>query len=109
MKSYAVVFASAAHTDVAANIGYYLSIGEVSTAKRANTNIDRAIDSLVTMPTRGRVVPELRKRGISRYREVLAQPFRIIYRVSDRHVHVLAVVDHRRDLTQLLLERARRH
>lgn len=89
-------------------IEYYLSIGEFSTATRANATIDQAIDSLVAMPSRGRVVPELRKRGISRYREVLVQPFRIIYRVSGRHVHVLAIVDHRRDLTQLLLERARR-
>lgn len=52
--------------------------------------------------------PELRKQGMSRYREVLARPFRIIYRVSGRDVHVLAIVDHRRDITQLLLERARR-
>lgn len=109
MRNYAVVFATAAHTDVAAIVEYYLSIGEVATATRANASIDRAIDSLVTMPSRGRVVPELRKRGISRYREVLAAPFRIIYRVNDRHVHVLAIVDHRRDLTQLLLERARRY
>lgn len=109
MKRYAVVFASAAHTDVAAIIDHYLAIGDLAAAPRANATIDQAIDSLVAMPSRGRLVPELHKRGISRYREVTAQPFRIVYRVSDRHVHVLAIVDHRRDLTQLLLERARRH
>lgn len=109
MKRSAVVLAGVAHTDIKAIVEYYLSIGEVAAAERANAAIDQAMESLATMPSRGRVVPELRKRGVSRYREVLATPFRIIYRVSSRQVHVLAIVDHRRDATHLLLERAQRY
>jgi toxin ParE1/3/4 len=39
------------------------------------------------------------------YRELLASPYRIFYRVDGRAVHVYAVLDGRSDLSDLLLER----
>ena len=55
-----------------------------------------------------RVVPELRIRGISIYREVQRPPYRIVYRTVGAEVWVLAIVDGRRDLDGLLFDRARR-
>ena len=61
--------------------------------------LDAAIESLDEMSHRGRVVLELRGRGITTYRELLVAPYyRIMYRVEDREVWVIAVLDHRRDL-----------
>jgi toxin ParE1/3/4 len=68
--------------------------------------LDAAIESLEELSNRGRVVPELRVHGITTYREIIAMPYRVIYRVEPHEVWVVAVLDHRRDLTALLHERA---
>ena len=59
-------------------------------------------------PDRGRIVPELRIVDIFLYRELIEKPWRIIYRHDDKRVYVMAVLDSRRDLTSLLLERLTR-
>jgi plasmid stabilization system protein ParE len=67
--------------------------------------VEQTAQGLTTLPMRGRVVPELATFGIHIYREIIMSPWRIIYRVSGKTVHVLAVVDGRRNLEDLLLER----
>jgi plasmid stabilization system protein ParE len=57
------------------------------------------------MPLRGRTVPELRDHGVLNYREIIVSPWRIIYRVQDSAVIVLAVIDGRRSLEDVLLYR----
>jgi toxin ParE1/3/4 len=59
-----------------------------------------ASERLERLPLMGRVVPEFK---IESYREVIVRPFRLIYRVQDDVCSIIAVVDSRRDLTQLLL------
>jgi len=61
--------------------------------------------TLTTHPERGRVVPELRAVGVLHYQEIIERPWRILYRVQGDRVLVLAVLDGRRNLTALLLER----
>ena len=65
---------------------------------------DRAA-ALERFPERGRIVPEFARFGIAAYRELVARPFRIIYRVHGRDVYVLAALDGRRDVEELLFER----
>ena len=65
----------------------------------------RAATSLETMPGRGRVVPELARVSIVDYRELLVRPYRIIYRTMGSAVFVHGVLDGRRDLESVLLER----
>ena len=43
--------------------------------------------------------------GIRNWRELIVKPYRIIYRIDEDTVNVLAVLDGRRDLQDLLLER----
>jgi plasmid stabilization system protein ParE len=61
--------------------------------------------ALCSHPQRGRIVPELREAGALHYRELLERPWRILYRIEGQRVLVLAVLDSRRDLQTLLLER----
>ncbi len=58
-----------------------------------------------SFPLRGKVVPELRWHGVTTYRQLIEKPWRIIYRVDGWRVWVHAVVDGRRSLEDLLLER----
>ncbi len=80
----------------------------VGAALAVDRLMDAAIRSLQHLPDRGRVVPELRDRGYTAYREIIAAPYRIVYQASRRDVWILAVVDARRDLDELLFERAQR-
>ena len=61
--------------------------------------------ALETHPARGRVVPELALFGFATWRELIVKPYRLIYRVEADRVFVLAVLDGRRDLEDLLLKR----
>lgn len=74
-------------------------------ALRLLDRLEEKCDSLSTHPNRGHVPPELRKIGVSEYREIYFKPYRIIYRVEKREVYVYAVLDGRRDLMDLLQRR----
>lgn len=71
-------------------------------------NITALAEDLAAHPERGRIVPELRKHGVFQYRELLPTPWRVMYRIEEMTVFVTAVIDGRRDLEQLLLERVGR-
>jgi len=78
------------------------------TAERVYGQIARGVAGLETMPLRCRVVPELEAEGIDGYRELLVGPHRLMFAVRGDDVLLLTVVDGRRDLGELLIERALR-
>ncbi len=59
---------------------------------------------MAQQPEREHSPPELIEHGVKDYREVLFQPYRVIYEVKGSRVFVLACFDGRRDM-QLLLQR----
>lgn len=61
--------------------------------------------SLYTFPDRGRIVPELQEQGITQYHELIVNPWRIIYRTTQRTVYILSVIDSRRSIEDILLRR----
>lgn len=71
--------------------------------------IDRIVaraDSLAQSPNRGRVPPEIRSLGDPTWRELLEPPWRILYRVTgESRVEIHGVLDGRRDLEDILLDR----
>ncbi len=56
-------------------------------------------------PLKGRVVPELKKEGITIYRELVCTPWRIIYKIGDNTVYIMAILDSRRNVEELLLQK----
>ena len=76
-------------------------------AEQADTLLDRllaAIETLETFPLRGSVPKELDVLGIREFRQILVEPYRLIYRVGGKTVFVMVIADGRRDM-QTLLER----
>ncbi len=61
--------------------------------------------SLEELPERGHHPPELASLGIQEYRQVYFKPYRIIYRVQKKNVHVYLIADGRRDMLELLSRR----
>ena len=69
-------------------------------------SLRHSIASLATMPRRCRQVPELPDIGLFEYREIIERPYRLVFRISDQEVVILAILDSRRDLEELLVQRA---
>lgn len=67
--------------------------------------IEKTFSTLSEFPERGVYPKELLKLGIREYREIFFKPYRIIYRVMDKNVYVLLVVDGRRDMQSMLQRR----
>src|SRR4030067_121807 len=67
--------------------------------------IEKAFSRLSEFPERGAYPKELLALGIREYREIFFKPYRIIYRVMDKNVYVLLIVDGRRDMQTLLQRR----
>ena len=67
--------------------------------------IDRAIRRLESHPKMGRIVPELRRQNITRYRELIVPPWRVFYRIEPQTIYVVSLIDGRRNVEEILLER----
>ena len=81
----------------------YIAGEDPGAAERILDRIEHRARGLGSQSTR--IVPELREVGVLHYRELIERPWRIVYRVEGGRVLVLAVLDARRDLQTLLLER----
>lgn len=77
----------------------------VESADYVLTQIEAQIQKLSDTPERGSWPKELSVLGIKDYREVFFKPYRIIYRVTGKNVHVHVIADGRRDMQTLLARR----
>ncbi|MCP4683323.1 MAG: type II toxin-antitoxin system RelE/ParE family toxin, partial [Desulfobacterales bacterium] len=83
----------------------YIAIDSPVNALKIFQKIKKDASSLYTMPERCRIVPELKEQGIMQYRELIIKPWRIIFRIVEKKVYVLSVLDSRRNIEDILLER----
>ncbi|WP_295639763.1 type II toxin-antitoxin system RelE/ParE family toxin [uncultured Methylibium sp.] len=67
--------------------------------------LQKEVLALALQPERGSWPAELLELGIRDFRQISLRPYRLIYRVIDRQVFVLLIVDGRRDLRALLERR----
>ena len=83
----------------------FIAEDSVENALAVLDRLEKRADALCLAAERGRVVPELKSLDVLQYRELIERPWRIIYRLEPDQVVILAVLDGRRDLRSLLLER----
>lgn len=103
-----VIWAEAAVADLEELVTYIAQDSPVH-ATRLMSSLRSKAASLAVNPRRGRVVPELGRFGMRTWRELIVRPYRVIYRLTNDTVTVLAVFDGRRDLEDVLLERLLRN
>lgn len=104
MKELPVHWAASAVADLEAVVDFIARESPLA-AERVWRRLRAAAQSLETMPRRGRTVRELAAIGVRDYRELIVPPWRILFRSSTRRVFVVAVLDSRQDLDQVLLAR----
>jgi len=103
-KIYKVRWTSNAKKDLL-NIVEYIKKDSLSAAKKVYEQIKEKAQSSNFFSLRGRVVPELLKEGIAIYREVIAQPYKIMYKIENDTVYIMAIFDSRQNLEELLLQK----
>jgi plasmid stabilization system protein ParE len=83
----------------------YIAIADPDNALSILQKIKLSVSGLHALPSRGRIVPELKEQGIHIYRELVLSPWRVVYRISDTTVFVVSVLDSRRNVEDVLLDR----
>jgi plasmid stabilization system protein ParE len=103
-RRFRVQWAEAAARDLEELVSFIAMDSRVE-ADRVLSRIEARAAALESSLGRGRLVPELARLGMRTWREIVARPYRLIYRIEGDTVNVLAVFDGRRDLEDLLFER----
>jgi len=101
---YKVIWANVAESDLK-DITEYISIDSPQNALKILKKIKQKASDLYALPERCRIVPELKDQGILQYREIVISPWRLIYRITERKVFVLSLIDSRRNIEDILFKR----
>ncbi len=102
---FAVLLTNDAARDIEALYDYIALHDAPQKADYVLEQIEKAFSRLSEFPERGAYPKELAALGIREYREIFFKPYRIIYRIMDKDVYVLLIVDGRRDMQTLLQRR----
>ncbi len=103
-RKYKVIWSETAHADLIGIIEY-IAQDSPANAKKILKSIKNKASTLYLSPEQGRVVPELQEQGITQYRELIINPWRLMYRNTDNTVLVLSVLDARQNVEDILLNR----
>ncbi len=103
--SYAVYFVDEAEKDLLEIYEYVKESGYPLTAKNLFSQVRKACADLSEMPERGRTLPELERIGVFEYREILVKVYRIIYQIIGKAIFIHCILDGRRDVQEILLQR----
>ncbi|MBW1835966.1 MAG: type II toxin-antitoxin system RelE/ParE family toxin [Deltaproteobacteria bacterium] len=101
---YKIIWTNVAENDLK-NIIEYISVDSPQNALKILKKIKQKASNLYTLPERGRIVPELKDQGILQYRDLVIPPWRLIYRIAERKIFALSVIDSRQNVEDVLLKR----
>jgi toxin ParE1/3/4 len=102
MPEFEVVVAPKAEEDLAEIYRYIALFDGEGQAELIQEHLMADILSLAKLPKRGKCPLEMLKLGIDDYREIQCAPWRIFCYISGNSVGVIAVLDGRRDVDELL-------
>lgn len=66
------------------------------TARRYYKEIIKHVKKLSTFPAIGRIVPEFEEDYLDKYREIIFEKYRIIYRMGFTKIFIVRIIDSRR-------------
>lgn len=104
MKRYKVYWTDEAAFDLSELIDY-ISQDRLSAAVAVYKTIKAKCLTLKNSPERFRIIPELLDLGITNYREIVHTPYRVLYKLNDSDVYIVAVLDSRRDFETFIYNR----
>jgi plasmid stabilization system protein ParE len=105
-ETFEVFWSQSAVSDLDDILDYLAEGAGVDRALALYEKVRRRVASLSRFPRRCRYVPELKAQGLTEFRESILPPYRIFFRLVEGRVILLGVLDSRRDLEELLVQRA---
>ncbi len=105
-EAYEVVWSQAAVGDLDEILDFAAERDGVDRALELYEKVRRRVASLSRYPRRCRYVPEIKAIGLSEFRESIDPPYRILFRLVGKQAILLGILDSRRDLEALLIQRA---
>ena len=103
-----VIVSRFAEDDLNEIIEYYFSLSQ-NYVEKLISEFEKNVMSLQRHPKSGRVVPELEKQGILRYRELIQEYYRILYEISDDKIIVHTIIDGRRNFEDIIISKLSRY
>ncbi len=104
MKKYKVLWTLTAKKDLE-DIIEYISKVSIEIAVEKYEKIKDVAQQLNRYPEQGRIIPELLDQNIRKYREIIISPWRLMYKIEVNIVYIMAVIDGRRNIEDVLLKR----
>jgi toxin ParE1/3/4 len=104
IREYSVTITQTAEDDLDEIISY-IAGDNVSIALKILDKLQKTINSLKYFPERGRRVPELLDKNIKEYRELIEPPWRIIYKLENNDINIIAIIDGRRNVQDILTKK----
>jgi len=103
--AFTVFFSKDAENDLHEIFAYIKQSGYPVNAANLLSLIRKTCADLSEIPERGRIVPELKRIGISDFRELIVKVYRIIYEIDASGVYIHSILDGRRDVQTVLWQR----
>ena len=104
-NTYEIEFTHWAESDLDEIAMYIVENDDISEAVRVYLKLKEKILNLNESPYRGRIVPELKRIKVMDYSEIIVNPYRIIYRVENKRITIIAVFDGRRHIDDIIYQR----
>jgi toxin ParE1/3/4 len=105
MKKFNVFIDTNAEDDLFDIYSYVALNDSIEHADKIFTALRNTCFKLKTVPLRGNVPPELFEIGVTEFREIHYNPYRIIYTIVSTSVYIHCILDGRRDVQTILQER----
>jgi len=104
LKKTKVVWAATAVKDLE-DIIDYISLDSINSAIDQYKKIKNATMYFTEFSKSGRIIPELYEQNITKYRETILSPWRIMYKEEQNVVYIMAIIDGRRNIEDILMRR----
>lgn len=103
-----IIISDFAEDDLNEIADYYFSLNP-NYVEKIISEFEENVMSLQNHPKSGRIVPELERQGITQYRELIQDYYRIIYEISEKKVIVHTIIDGRRNFEEIIISKLSRY
>ena len=103
-KIYTIKWTETARNDLESIIDY-IAIDSPQNALSVLDRLETKVKILEKFPKQGRIIPELEPYNYFMYREIIETPWRIIYKNDSDIIYIMAIIDGRRNVEDILVKR----
>ncbi len=104
MDKFKVIWTKPALDDLDEIIGY-IAKDSVDIALKQYERIKDTSLEIGKFPKQGRIIPELQNENIIKFREIVLTPWRMMYRIEETRILILAILDGRRNIEEIMMKR----